>query len=83
MSTILTYRPLPDATITVLAPENPKQRGSQARIRFEHYRTGMTVQEYLDACGIIGDIYHDISRAFIAVSDYPYADVVARMEQGQ
>jgi hypothetical protein len=32
----------------------------------------MTVQEFLDSGGLIGDIYWDLSRAFIVVSDYPY-----------
>ena len=39
----------------------------------------MTVQEFLDAGGLIADIYYDISRAYIAVSDYPYSEILSRL----
>ncbi len=29
---------------------NPKRKNSYARVRFSQYKTGMTVQEYIDAC---------------------------------
>lgn len=37
------------ARIRVLVEKNPKRKGSMAARRFEHYRDGMTIGEYLDA----------------------------------
>ena len=73
------YQPSGTATIIVLAQENPKQPGSRARNRFDLYKTGMTVQEFLDSGGLTADIYYDISRAYIAVSDYPYSEILSRL----
>ena len=69
---MIPYKPSPNAIITKLVQGNPKEPGSRARRRFGFYRSGMTVQEFLDSGGLIGDIYWDLSRAFIVVSDYPY-----------
>ena len=76
------YKPLPDAVITILAGYNPKRLGSAARRRFDRYRTGMTVREFLEAGGLLGDIHYDIGHGFIAVSDYPYSEILTRMRQG-
>ncbi len=73
------YQPSGEAIIIVLAQENPKQPGSRARNRFGLYKNGMTVQEFLNAGGLIADIYFDISRAYIAVSDYPYSEMRSRL----
>ncbi len=70
------YQVSPEAIITKLVTYNPKLPGSQARTRFHHYRSGMTVQEFLDAGGRTADIYHDIARSHIATSDYPYSQIV-------
>lgn len=40
-----------DATIRVLAEENPRRKGTKAHERFELFKDGMTVKEYLDAGG--------------------------------
>ena len=69
------YRVRYDAVITRLAENNPKRPGSQAHRRFECYRTGMTVLDFLDAGGRVGDIYNDISRCYSAVSDFPYREI--------
>ena len=73
------YQPSGEATIIVIAHENPKQPGSRSRTRFGLYRSGMTVQEFLNVGGLIADIYFDISRAYIAVSDYPYSEMLSRL----
>ena len=73
------YQPSGSATIIVLVQENPKQPGSSAKNRFDLYKTGMTVQEFLNAGGLNADIYYDISRAYIAVSDYPYSKILSLM----
>ena len=73
------YQPSGTATIIVLAQENPKQPGSMARNRFNLYQAGMTVQEFLNAGGLVADIYYDISRAYIAVSDYPHSEILSHL----
>ena len=73
------YRPSPDAVITILVRDNPKRLGSAARRRFGRYRTGMTVEEFLEAGGLPGDIHYDIGHGFIGVSDYPYSEILSRL----
>jgi hypothetical protein len=53
---------------------NPKR--GKSRLRFAQYRTGMTVQEYFDACEALGipnhglfDITWDSERNFIELYD--------------
>lgn len=73
------YEPSDSAVIAVVAEGNPKRPGFSARTRFGLYRTGMTVGEFRKAGGLIGDIYYDISRGYIAVSDYPYGQMQAQL----
>ena len=73
---MIPYRPSPEAVIAKLVNGNPKRPGSAARRRFDRYRSGMTVQDFLDAGGLLGDIYHDIAHGHIAVSDYPYLEAL-------
>jgi len=59
--------------IKVLAPNNPKREGSKSRLRFDLYRTGMTIAEYYLACEQAGqnprifhwDINWDLDHRFI------------------
>ena len=51
--------------IRVLVTSNPKQVNSKSRARFDLYRDGMTVEEYLAAGGIWPDIRWDLERGFI------------------
>ena len=73
------YRPSDDAVILKIVDGNPKREGSAAHARFELYVSGMTVGEFIRAGGLIGDIYWDISRAYIVVSDFPYAEFTQRV----
>lgn len=52
--------------ITVIVPENPK-RGKSAQ-RFDKYKSGMTVQDYLDAGGTTADVRYDEAHKFIELS---------------
>ena len=78
---MMQYRVSYDAVIIKLAPGNPRRPGSKAHGRFGLYRTGMTVREYLEAGGLIGDIYCDIARCHIVTSDFPYNDVARRVRE--
>lgn len=64
--------------ITVLAEKNPKRPGTAAHARFELYKTGQTVEDFVAACmkkfgdkrsKPIRDIGWDISMKFIRVED--------------
>jgi hypothetical protein len=64
--------------IRVLVPQNPKRIASKSAIRFSQYRTGMTVQEYIQACDRLGIPNHalfditwdtDANRRFIELYD--------------
>ena len=53
------------SVITLLVTENPKREGAAGRQRFALYRTGMTVQDYLDKGGKRSDIRRDSRKGFI------------------
>jgi len=53
--------------ITVLVDKNPKREGSSAHERFNLYRTGMTVSQYVEAGGRTGDLTYDEKHSFISV----------------
>lgn len=55
----------PDATIRIKVSANPK-RGTAAE-RFELYKDGMTVSEYLAAGGLRADVNWDVKKEFIEV----------------
>lgn len=57
-----------DSTITVLAGENPKQKGSAAHERFELYKNGMTVDQFLAAGGLRADLSWDTRKGFVSIS---------------
>lgn len=48
---------------------NPKRMGSKSYDRYNFYKEGMTVTEFLNAGGTIGDIQHDVSKGFIKLKD--------------
>lgn len=53
------------AIIKVLVENNPKRKGTLAYTRFELYRSGMTVAEYIAAGGRTGDVNHDATEGYI------------------
>ena len=55
------------ATIKLLVTANPKRQGTLTHARFELYRDGMTVAEYVKAGGRTGDINHDVTMGYIAL----------------
>lgn len=48
---------------------NPKRMGSASYDRYNFYKEGMTVQEFITAGGTAGDIKHDVSKGFIKLKD--------------
>lgn len=55
------------ATIKLLVIANPKRQGTLTHTRFELYRDGMTVAEYVLAGGRTGDVNHDVTMGYIAL----------------
>ena len=63
-----------DSVIRLEVQENPKRLGSKCRQRFDRYKNGMTVREYVRACtdaprpnDALADITWDLERRFISV----------------
>ena len=56
-----------DAKVTFVQGTNPKR--STAAERFALYEVGMSVQEYLNAGGLLRDVPYDVSKGFIKLSD--------------
>lgn len=57
-----------DAKITVLSTSNPKRKGSGSYDRFELYKSGMTVKNFLDKGGKTADLTWDTRKGFIEVA---------------
>jgi len=55
------------AIITLLSAKNPKRTNSSCWARFNHYATGMTIEEYLGKGGQLADIRWDITKGFISI----------------
>lgn len=55
--------------ITVKVSANPKRKNTLAAKRFELYKSGMTIADYVKAGGRTGDINYDVIAGFITVSD--------------
>ena len=55
------------STIKLLCDGNPKRKGSLAYQRFELYKDGMTIGDYIAAGGRTGDIHYDIAAGLIEV----------------
>jgi hypothetical protein len=68
MSELPRYARYPkNSVITVLATENPKNKGTLAFQRFALYQSGMTIAEYVAAGGRTGDIKNDVASQYISV----------------
>lgn len=59
-----------NSVITVLVSQNPKRPGSKSHARFEHYETGITVDEFVRRGGTIADVKHDTSKNFIKLEAF-------------
>merc|ERR1711927_130123 len=47
--------------------DNPKQKGTACRDRYEKYKSATTVKEFYEKEGTPADLDHDIGRGFIEV----------------
>lgn len=56
-----------NAVITILATYNPKRKNSGGHARFELYKDGMTVAEYVAIGGKAADIRYDIAKGNIEI----------------
>ena len=56
-----------EARITVLAPENPKKKGSAAHERFAKYHSNMTVAAALEAGLTAGDFAYDVKHGYVVI----------------
>lgn len=64
--------PIPEShVIRLRVAENPKRAGSPSHRRFELYREGMTVKEFLKAGGRRADLAWDVEKGWIAVEAPP------------
>jgi hypothetical protein len=63
----------PDDVITVLCEKNPKRTGSKAFTLHGHFKTGMTVKEYLEKAGEGGrsNLNWDAGARFVRVDKAP------------
>jgi len=55
--------------ITILAEKNPKREGTKAHARFELYKDGMSVREYLEAGGRTSAVKYDLAHEFIKLTE--------------
>ena len=56
------------AVISIAVIANPKRPNTLACARFELYKNGMTVAEYVAAGGRTGDVLHDVAQGFITLN---------------
>ena len=56
------------ATITILVAVNPKRKGTLKFQRFDLYKNGMTVGDYIAAGGRSGDINYDVANGYISIA---------------
>lgn len=54
--------------IVEVAP-NPKKSGSKSHARYEFYRVGMTIDEFIAAGGTTADIRHDTAAGYIKMEE--------------
>lgn len=53
--------------IVFVSPTNPKREGTASWDRFNHYKVGMTIDEFVKAGGTMGDVKWDAERGFIKI----------------
>lgn len=54
--------------ITLNRLENPKRAGSKSAARFDLYKNGMTIGEFIKAGGTRGDVNWDVAHNHISVA---------------
>ena len=59
----------PDAKIQLLAPKNPKRVGCEGWKRFNLYKNGIKIKDFIKAGGKTIDLDWDRDRGFIATED--------------
>lgn len=64
-------KPLLDPRVITSVKPNPKKVGSASHERYEKYKEGMTVQDFIAAGGKTADIKWDVSKGFIVLGDAP------------
>jgi len=62
-----TYKYDRDAKIQICVPKNPKREGCEGWRRFNLYKNGMKIRDFLSAGGKTIDLDWDRARGFIAV----------------
>lgn len=77
----LSLKLIGDNKITILSKTNPKREGSAAHKKFEWYKDGQTVTEFLEAGGSFADLRYDLTKGYIAVEGViaPEADEPAEV----
>jgi len=56
------------AIITIAVTGNPKRLHTLAHARFELYKDGATVADYVAAGGRTGDVLHDVAQGYITLN---------------
>ena len=64
-----TYKYDRDAKIQICVPKNPKREGCEGWRRFNLYKNGMKIRDFLSAGGKTIDLDWDRERGFIATQD--------------
>ena len=76
-----TYKYDRDARIQICVPKNPKREGSGGYKRFEIYKSGMRIRDFLKAGGKTIDLDWDRERGFIATEDKDKSGSASKSEK--
>ena len=76
-----TYKYDRDARIQVCVPKNPKREGSGGYKRFQLYKSGMKIRDFLKAGGKTIDLDWDRERGFIATEDKDKSGSASKSEK--
>jgi hypothetical protein len=76
-----TYKYDRDARIQICVPKNPKREGSNGYKRFELYKSGMRIRDFLSAGGKTIDLDWDRERGFIATEDKDKSGMASKTEK--
>jgi|TARA_R100001129_G_C5212567_1_gene217148 cobalamin biosynthesis protein CbiG len=76
-----TYKYDRDARIQICVPKNPKREGSGGYKRFELYKSGMRIRDFLKAGGKTIDLDWDRERGFIATEDKDKSGSASKSEK--